>query len=259
MFPNRALLLVLMTLSCAACESVSSNDKPPGIVRSEMAVRYAGTLPCGDCRGIRTILTLHSNPAPTRYELRETYLGTRDGDLTFNASGPWSIVHGTTTDVDAVVYQLASERPHQTRNFLKDGDHQLILLDRMRTVVSPKNPRFLISVPMEAVNPVVITDQNSDLIRIYEGDWVIFRFSSNPSTGFRWTLQDLPKMGLTLHSKSIYAGGSATRSLGAAGSEVWNLSALRAGEYRLEFVYRRPWEPLSATQQQMQFTLEVTP
>ena len=69
----------------------------------------------------------------------------------------------------------------------------------------------------------------------------------------------MPKTGLLLHGKSIYARGSSTRTLDTSGSEVWSLSALSVGEYRLEFVYRRPWEPLSTTQQNMQFTLEVMP
>jgi copper homeostasis protein (lipoprotein) len=259
MFRSRALLVGLLTLCCAACGTVSSNDRPANVIRTEMAVRYAGTLPCGDCGGIRTILTLYSNPDPSRYELRETYVGTRDGDLNFNTSGQWSIVHGIAGDVGAIVYRLTSEHPHQVRNYLKDSDHQLILLDRMRAVVSPKNPRLLVSVPAEAINPVVVTEQSADSIHLREGEWVIFRFSSNPSTGFRWTLANMPKTGLMLHGKSIYAKGASTRVLDTAGSEVWSLSALSVGQYRLEFVYRRPWEPLSARQQTMQFTLEVIP
>jgi predicted secreted protein len=222
-----------------------------------MVLRYAGTLPCGDCKGIRTVLTLYSDPNPTRYELRETYVGTQNGNQTFISWGRWMIANGIANDKDAVVYQLASDRPNQTRSYLKDGDHELILLDRMRGVVSPRNPPLLVAVPAEAVNPVVITERSPNSIQIREGDWVIFRFGSNTSSGLRWTIENSPGPGLTIRGKSIYTRSATTQGQNALGCEIWSLSATQGGEYRLNFLYRRPWEPLSPVQKKFQFTLEV--
>jgi len=53
---------------------------------------YVGTLPCADCAGIRTTLTLYTMGgagAPLVYRMTATYLGTSDGDRTEERLGPW--------------------------------------------------------------------------------------------------------------------------------------------------------------------------
>lgn len=53
---------------------------------------YVGTLPCADCAGIRTTLTLYTMGgagAPLMYRMTATYLGTSDGDRTEERLGPW--------------------------------------------------------------------------------------------------------------------------------------------------------------------------
>lgn len=47
---------------------------------------YEGTLPCADCSGIKTILTLNDD---TTYELSSEYLGKKDGK--FNESGTYTV------------------------------------------------------------------------------------------------------------------------------------------------------------------------
>jgi uncharacterized lipoprotein NlpE involved in copper resistance len=95
---------------------------------------YAGTLPCADCTGLDTRLTLYAKrPQGTgdgSFELSETYLGTRDGDRRFDARGRWIILRGTPTDVDATVYQLNFDNANRILYFLRVGDQALRLLDR---------------------------------------------------------------------------------------------------------------------------------
>src|SRR4030095_11992295 len=112
--------------------------------------------------GIRTVLSLYSEPGPTRYELTETYVGTKDGDRSFPSSGRWTILRGSATDVDDTVYQVACDRPDRTVNYLKEGDDQLILLDRNQAIPPAATPNTLIRVPTEAVNPIVVTDTNAN-------------------------------------------------------------------------------------------------
>src|SRR5215510_6268561 len=85
-------------VTCVALCVVSS--KAPAVPQTT-ATKYAGTLPCADCAGIRTVLTLYSEPGPTRYELVETYLATRDGDRSFPSSGRWTVLRGSATDSNA--------------------------------------------------------------------------------------------------------------------------------------------------------------
>jgi uncharacterized lipoprotein NlpE involved in copper resistance len=94
--------------------------------------RYAGTLPCADCSGIQTELVLYRRGPhgdPVRYELRETYLGTRDGDRGFTSRGEWRILRGSASDPDATVYQLVTDRPGEFSNWLWVSERELRKLD----------------------------------------------------------------------------------------------------------------------------------
>jgi copper homeostasis protein (lipoprotein) len=107
---------------------------------------FAGTLPCADCAGIRTKLTLYAEQPsgrPVRYELTETYVGTRDGDRVFNRTGRWTVLRGSASDADATVYQLDFDRPKTVRNFLKLGDDELRLLDRSQNEIPRQAPHSL--------------------------------------------------------------------------------------------------------------------
>jgi len=58
----------------------------------------------------------------------------------------------------------------------KEGDDQLILLDRNQSIPNAANPNTLIRVPNEAVNPMVVTDMNANAPpHILRGEWVMFR------------------------------------------------------------------------------------
>ena len=256
---NRRRLLTALAMFCfAACASAPKEPSPGAPGQATTIVKYAGTMPCADCMGIRTVLTLYSEPGPTRYELTETYVGTKDGDRSFPTSGRWTILRGSATDVDATVYQVAFDRPDRTVNYLRNGDDQLILLDRNQAIPNTANPNTLIRVPTEAVNPIVVTDTNANApLLMLRGQWVIFRLPSNPSTGFRWTLAKEPDSGLTIHGEPILVRGASQARLGAPGNEVWSLSATQSGGYTLQFVYRRPWEPVSSAEKTLKFILQA--
>ncbi len=49
---------------------------------------YEGTLPCADCPGIKTVLTINDD---TTYELKSEYLEKEDGN--FNQSGVYELAH----------------------------------------------------------------------------------------------------------------------------------------------------------------------
>ncbi len=108
--------------------------------------RYTGVLLCADCPGIRTELSLYVQGAfrePATYVLRETYLESGNGDLSFTTTGRWTIRRGSTADPNATVYQLNFDRPDQIRNFLKVGDKELRMLDGALGELPPSLPRTL--------------------------------------------------------------------------------------------------------------------
>ena len=105
--------------------------------------KFFGVLPCADCSGINTTLLLYAKSmtelVATRYQLQMVYRGTRSGDKTRQETGEWTVLRGTRTDPDAVVYQLNPEMPAELSNYLLQGD-SLTPLDRMqRPIVAPVN------------------------------------------------------------------------------------------------------------------------
>jgi hypothetical protein len=104
-----------------------------------MAGIFTGTVPCGDCAGIRTDIALvASAPAPGSegmFTLVEHYLGTRTGDRAVRAQGRWMAARGSTRDADDIVYQLTTDdggRVVQLRRI--DADTVRLIADDRRTL-----------------------------------------------------------------------------------------------------------------------------
>jgi uncharacterized lipoprotein NlpE involved in copper resistance len=97
---------------------------------------YIGTLPCADCQGIRTELSLYikgpNQFAEATYKLKEIYLGTRDGDRAVESVGYWTVLRGNRADSNATIYQLNYDQPRDVSNFLRVSDEELRLLDRQQ-------------------------------------------------------------------------------------------------------------------------------
>jgi len=106
--------------------------------------RYAGMLPCADCRGIYTSLTLRVSgrlqTGAGTFSLSEEYLDTPEGNRRFDTSGRWNILRGTPTDLDTTVYQLDFDGVNRTIYVRRVGDQALQLLDReQRAIQSAAN------------------------------------------------------------------------------------------------------------------------
>jgi len=94
---------------------------------------FIGTLPCADCEGIRTELTLlrdARNGAPTHFLLRETYLGKPSGAVVFESMGPWQDVGPGMPVPEAGRVRIDPFQPQWRHSFLRLGPAVLELLDR---------------------------------------------------------------------------------------------------------------------------------
>lgn len=142
---------------------VGEDSLPAGVSAPVLATRYGGTLPCADCAGVRTELTLFSDPAtgaPRAYRMRETYLGTRDGDRTYDSAGAWALLRGTEAVPDATVYQLNPGQPAEVRSFVVLPAGSLQQLDRegrpIRSALSyalePRDPARLVLRPETVID-----------------------------------------------------------------------------------------------------------
>jgi copper homeostasis protein (lipoprotein) len=106
----------------AAASDTSLTETPNGAI---FAV-YEGTLPCADCGGILTELTLFADG--TRYGLKQTYLATKDGDNKVESSGAWTTTRGLGPDTSAVVFVIAPGTASDTMRFLVTGDKTIEVL-----------------------------------------------------------------------------------------------------------------------------------
>jgi len=210
--------------------------------------RFAGVLPCADCAGIRTDLRLYAEQPSglaTRYEATEVYLATRDGDRTFERSGRWTIMRGSTDDRDATIYQLDVDKPGSQRNFLRLGDTALRLLDYEQRDIPSLTPHSLRRVPDDSpADTVIVTEQDTgrDIV-VAEGRTVTIRLTSNRSTGFSWKLVSAASDVLSPTGDVRYAEARAgPGAVGVGGIESWTFRAVRSGQQRLRFEYQRPWE-----------------
>jgi uncharacterized membrane protein/uncharacterized lipoprotein NlpE involved in copper resistance len=119
----------LVALTVALSVTLTGCSTPPAPARDDAAGliadgTYVGTLPCADCAGIRTELTLYRNRGgqPARFRLRETYLRTRDGDQVIDTLAAW-------TELDARVRLQPHDDPAR-RSLRRLGADTLELLDR---------------------------------------------------------------------------------------------------------------------------------
>ena len=112
---------------------------------------FVGTLPCADCEGIRTELTLWreaGSGAPSRFLLRETYLGKPRGAEVFESSGPWHELGAGAATADRRV-RIDPFQPNTRRTFLRLGPALLELLDRdERRVSTVLNMRLELAPPV---------------------------------------------------------------------------------------------------------------
>jgi len=105
---------------------------------------YEGVLPCADCEGIRTVLTLTKDGPHTSegtFVLGETYLGRGDVDGAFASRGVWTTWRGNAVDENAIVVVLNPDGPAEERRYYERmGEDALRLLDRdLRPIESELN------------------------------------------------------------------------------------------------------------------------
>ncbi len=114
------------------CQSQPPEEEPVVINPTAQKVTYSGMLPCADCSGIRTTLTLYRDQfdAPTRFELREDYMqGSKVGIKTVER-GDWVQKNRVTDNRQMDLYVINPETPSATRQYLRDAVNAIEQLDQ---------------------------------------------------------------------------------------------------------------------------------
>jgi inhibitor of cysteine peptidase len=104
---------------------------------------------------------------------------------------------------------------------------------------------------------LIVQQQSQCPLRLYSGQQVVLTLPSNPTTGYRWTLQDSAKDVLHSLGPEVYSNPEDAGLVGSAGQSTWRFQTIRAGEGHLLLTYQRPWEPEVAPAQTFDCRLQV--
>lgn len=141
-----AIAAVLLLASAAGAQPQGRPDVP--VLLGE----FKGTLPCADCQGVETTLTLikkDEGTAEGSYVLIETFVGKSPDPVV--AEGKWTTLRGSAADPNDTVYELNPDSlEFQRRDFLKVNDYVIRLLgpgltertDGVATLTSPPDPFY---------------------------------------------------------------------------------------------------------------------
>lgn len=93
----------------------------------------------------------------------------------------------------------------------------------------------------QPTQPVELDAESECPIRLQVGQNLTLSLPSNPSTGYRWRVQD-PAAGV-LHSlgPEVYSAPDDTGMVGSSGLSTWRYQAHARGEGKLVLVYQQPW------------------
>jgi copper homeostasis protein (lipoprotein) len=232
----------------------SGSDALSTSASSVLLATFTGILPCADCAGIRTELALYGEQPsgePIRYALRETYIGTRQGDRTVENTGRLTVKRGSASDPNATVYRLEADRPDTRRNFVRSDDNELRLLDReLRDIKS--------AVPYSLYRAITLAEADSGkVIQVRPGERVTVRLASNRSTGYSWAFLSSGSNNLTRLASEYTQVVGADGKPGGDGVESWYFQAKGSGQQELRFEYRRPWERDAPAAKTTNYTIRV--
>ncbi len=267
-------LVGLLALGLAAgCGSAEAPQAAQGLQPAAAAqasqgaavLRYAGTLPCADCAGIRMELTLNRDASgqPTTYELVETYLGSMAAEALkpFTQTGTWSIQRGTPDRPDVVIYVLDGGGDEQkTRSFEVVGEQELVMLDREQKRSQSSHSYSLARVPdatlsfgtptpgagapaggsAQSMPGAMVTDMATGWpVTLQVTQELTARLTANRSTGYGWTLRAGSDGGILAQQGAADYERPEGAPPGAGGVEVFRFKATKPGQTTLAFDYKR--------------------
>ncbi|MGF6489944.1 protease inhibitor I42 family protein [Pseudomonas frederiksbergensis] len=90
---------------------------------------------------------------------------------------------------------------------------------------------------------VTVEKQSECPVQLNNGQNLILTLPSNPTTGYRWTIQDSAGGVLRGLSPEVFSNPEDAGIVGSAGLSTWRFQAFAAGTGRLRLTYSQPWAP----------------
>ncbi len=90
---------------------------------------------------------------------------------------------------------------------------------------------------------LTVEKQTACPLKMHNGQNLILTLPSNPTTGYRWAIQD--SAGGVLHAlgPEVYRNPEDAGVVGAAGVSTWRFQAFAPGNGRLRLTSQQPWAP----------------
>lgn len=90
--------------------------------------------------------------------------------------------------------------------------------------------------------PLVLGLKQSDAVyRIAQGGLIEIRLPSNPSSGYRWDIDQLDPVRFTVVGPRVFEPADPAQPAGA-GTEIFRLRAAHLGLGMVRLAHRQPWE-----------------
>ncbi len=94
-----------------------------------------------------------------------------------------------------------------------------------------------------ANNTLTVEEQSDCPIQLHTGQNLIVSLPSNPTTGYRWAIQDSAGGVLRSLGPEVYHSSDNGQLLGSGGQSTWRFQAFEQGTGRLRLTSQQPWEP----------------
>jgi inhibitor of cysteine peptidase len=90
---------------------------------------------------------------------------------------------------------------------------------------------------------VTVDKQSECPVQLKTGQNLILTLPSNPTTGYRWAIQDSAGSVLRSLSPEVYSNPEDAGLVGSAGQSTGRFQTFAAGNGRLRLTYSQPWAP----------------
>ena len=110
-------------------------------------------------------------------------------------------------------------------------------------LLAPLSLALLTACAQQPRDTVELEKQADCPLQLQTGQNLTLTLPSNPSTGYRWLLQNPAASILRSLGPEVYSHPEDAGIVGSAGQSTWRFQALAAGEGHLLLVYQQPWAP----------------
>ncbi|MGS7252606.1 protease inhibitor I42 family protein [Pseudomonas anuradhapurensis] len=105
----------------------------------------------------------------------------------------------------------------------------------------PMSFALLCACAQQPTQPIELGAESECPTRLQVGQTLTLTLPSNPSTGYRWRIENPAANVLRSLGPEVYSAPEEEDVVGSAGVSTWRYQANRAGEAQLVLVYQQPW------------------